>query len=106
MTKVKEAIAASPILAMFDPNLETVVSADASSHGLGAVLLQKQESGELQPVARAMTPTEKRYAQIEKEALAFTWACERLSDYLVGLQFHIQTDWCHSLAPSTSKSCR
>ena len=39
-----------------------------------------------------MTPTERRYAQIEKEALAFTWACERLSDYLVGLQFHIQTD--------------
>ena len=95
MTKVKEAIAASPILAMFDPNLETVVSADASSHGLGAVLLQKQDSGELQPVAfisRSMTPTEKRYAQIEKEALAFTWACEHLSDYLVGLQFHIQTD--------------
>ena len=95
MTKVKEAIAASPILATFDPNLETVVSADASSHGLGAVLLQKQDSGELQPVAfisRSMTPTEKRYAQIEKEALAFTWACERLSDYLVGLQFHIQTD--------------
>ena len=95
MTKVKEAIAASPILAKFDPNLETVVSADASSHGLGAVLLQKQDSGELQPVAfisRSMTPTEKRYAQIEKEALAFTWACERLSDYLVGLQFHIQTD--------------
>ena len=95
LTKVKEAIAASPILAMFDPNLEAVVSADASSHGLGAVLLQKQDSGELQPVAfisRSMTPTEKRYAQIEKEALAFTWACERLSDYLVGLQFHIQTD--------------
>lgn len=30
-------------------------------------------------------------SQIE-EALAFTWACERLSDYLIGLTFHIQTD--------------
>ena len=39
-----------------------------------------------------MTPTERRYAQIEKEALAFTWACERLSDYLTGLRFHIETD--------------
>ena len=39
-----------------------------------------------------MTPTERRYAQIEKEALAFTWACERLSDYLIGLKFHINTD--------------
>ena len=94
-TKVKEALAESPVLALYDPNLETILSADASSHGLGAVLLQRQKSGELQSmayVARAMTPTERRYAQIEKEALAFTWACERLSDYLVGLQFHIETD--------------
>ncbi len=39
-----------------------------------------------------MTPTEQRYAQIEKEALALTWACERLWDYLLGLHFLIQTD--------------
>jgi hypothetical protein len=93
--RVKEVLTASPVLALFDPNLETVLSADASSHGLGAILLQRQMAGEMQPVAyisRAMTPTEMRYAQIEKEALAFTWACERLSDYLIGLQFHIQTD--------------
>lgn len=37
-----------------------------------------------------MTSTKMRYAQIEKEV--FTWACERLSDYLIGLNFHIQTD--------------
>ena len=39
-----------------------------------------------------MTPTEVRYAQIEKEALALTWACEKFGDYLVGLKFHIFTD--------------
>ena len=39
-----------------------------------------------------MTVTEQRYRQIEKEALALTWACEQLADYLVGLQFHIETD--------------
>ena len=77
--RVKEILTANPVLALFDPNLETVLSADASSHGLGAVLLQRQTSGELQPVtyiSRAMTPAEKRYTQIEKEVLAFTWACE------------------------------
>ena len=71
----------SPILALYDPSLETILSADVSSFGLGAVLLQRQQSGDLKPVAyvsHSMTPTELRYAQIEKEALAFTWACERL----------------------------
>ena len=85
----------TPVLALFDPKFDTVVSADASSYGLGAVLLQRQPGGELKPVAyisRSMTTTEQRYAQIEKEALALTWACERYSDYLIGLKFHIHTD--------------
>ena len=39
-----------------------------------------------------MTQKEERHAQIEKEALAITWTCDRFSDFLVGLKFHIQTD--------------
>lgn len=39
-----------------------------------------------------MTPTEQHYVQIEKEALALAWACECLSDYLLGLRFHLETD--------------
>ena len=95
-TAVKEALTTkSPNLTLFDPNLETTVSADASSYGLGAVLLQMQPNGERRAVAyvsRSMTPTETRYAQIEKEALSLTWVCERYSDYLIGLRFSIETD--------------
>ena len=39
-----------------------------------------------------MSPTEQRYAQIEKEALGVTWASERFADYLIGLKYHIETD--------------
>ena len=79
---------------MYDPAAETKVSADASSFGLGAVMLQKA-GNEWRPVAyasRSMTDTERRYAQIEKEALAVTWACEKFRNYLLGRQFHIESD--------------
>ena len=39
-----------------------------------------------------MTPTEQRYSQIEKEALATTWSLERFNDYLYGMSFHVETD--------------
>ena len=91
---VKEELSKPTILALYDPEAPTILSADASSYGLGAVLLQK--SGEQRrPVAyasRSMTDTEKRYAQIEKEALAITWAAEKFTDYILGKQIQIETD--------------
>ena len=53
-----------------------ITMCDASQTGLGASLLQNG-----QPVAyasRALTDTETRYAQIEKELLAIVFACSRL----------------------------
>lgn len=74
-------------------------------------MAQKQPDGDWKPVvfsSRALTSTEQRYAQIEKEALAITWACERLVDYLVGRTSHVETD--HKplvplLASGTSMKC-
>ena len=88
--QVKKALTQSPVLALFDPRGEIVVSADASfvwawSSPLTATTRWKSPS-------RSMSATEQTYAQIEKEALAITWACERFSDYLIGTQLHIETD--------------
>ena len=93
--EIKSILTTAPVLALFDPTRETVVSADAPCYGLGAVLQQRQPDGTMRPVSynsRSLTPTEQRYTQIEKEALAFTWGCERFADYLVGLRFTIETD--------------
>ena len=91
---IKEELVKPATLTLYDPTAEVKISADASSFGLGAVLLQ-QEGGDWKPVAyasRSMTPTEGRYAQIEKEALAITWACGKFLDYVLGRKFTIETD--------------
>ena len=93
--QLKHELASDEALALYDTEKETIVSADASSYGLGAVIRQRQEDGTLKAVAyasRSMTKTECRYAQIEKEALATTWALEHWSDLLIGLKFHVETD--------------
>nr|XP_055037759.1 uncharacterized protein K02A2.6-like [Misgurnus anguillicaudatus] len=93
--ETKKELGSETVLAQYSPNHETMVSADASSYGLGGVFAQKQTDGEWRPVvfiSRSLTKTESRYAQIEKEALAVTWACERLRGYLSGLDFTIRTD--------------
>ena len=93
--EIKQELSSQPVLAIYNPDADTIVAADASSVGLGAVLTQRQQNDKWLPIAyasRALTPTECRYAQIEKEALAITYACERFQEYLMGKLFHIHTD--------------
>ena len=93
-SKVKAELAHPTILTLYNPNASLKISADASSFGLGAVLLQESSEG-WKPVAyasRSMTETERRYAQIEKEALAVTWACDKFADYVIGKHFQIESD--------------
>ena len=93
--KVKDEICSHRVLAHYDVNAKTKISADASAYGLGAVLLQSQDGATWRPVAfasRSLNETERRYAQIEKEALALVYACEKFSDYVLGKPFILETD--------------
>ena len=93
-TKVKEELMQPTVLMTYDPSAPTKISADASSYGLGAVLLQ-QRNGEWHPVvyaSRAKTEAEQHYAQIEKEALATVWECEKFSLYILGKRISVETD--------------
>ena len=92
--EVKREIIAAPVLAKFSLDARHRVTADSSAYALGAAVLQK--CGEdWRPVAfisRTLTAAEKRYAQLEKEALAITWACEKFAQYIVGKRLYIETD--------------
>ncbi|XP_041472642.1 uncharacterized protein K02A2.6-like [Lytechinus variegatus] len=81
-SRVKKLVTTAPVLRYYDVNEEVTIQCDASDTGLGATLMQKS-----QPVAfasRALTETERRYAQIEKECLAIVFACEHFHQYLFG----------------------
>ena len=68
------------VLRYYDVCKPVTIQCDGSETGLGAVLLQEE-----QPVAfasRTPTPTERGYAQIEKECLAIVFAWERFTQYI------------------------
>ena len=91
---IKGELSKAPILCNFNAKSKHRVSADSSSYAIGAVLLQLNGK-HWQPVvyaSRKLSEAETRYAMIEKEALATTWACEKFDYYLVGRKFEVETD--------------
>ena len=88
--KLKDLCVKAPVLQYFDVNKPVEVHCDASSTGLGAVLVQDNR-----PVAyssRALTDTETRYAQIEKEMLAIVHACKKFHCFIFGKEVTVFTD--------------
>jgi hypothetical protein len=85
---VKKALVVPPILANFNPALETSLQVDASrKNGMGYVLLQLHGSTWKLVDAnfRWCTDTESRYAIVELELAAVEWAMQKCRLYLLGL---------------------
>jgi transposase InsO family protein len=95
---LKEAltIAAEQGLKGFQPGQTTILTADASDKGIGAILSQRAPGdGPEVPVAyysRALTATERNYSVGERETLAIIEGCERWHCWLYGTAFRIRTD--------------
>ena len=87
---LKDQLTKAPILSYFDPEKELVVQVDSSKDGLGAVLLQ--EGKPIEFASKSLKPTERKWAQIEKEALAVLFGLERFDQYTYGRKVIIQND--------------
>ena len=91
----KELLLSSQVLAHFNPKLEIQLACDASNYGIGAVLSHKLPNGQEKPigfVSRSLSETERKYSQIEKEALSCVFGVTRFHSYLYGHKFTLQTD--------------
>lgn len=80
--KLKKCVSSAPCLALYDVSRPVVLSVDAASDALGAVLLQDGRPVEF--ASRTLTDAQRRYAQVEKELLAIVFACERFHQYIFG----------------------
>lgn len=88
--ELKEIITKPPVLKLYDVNQDVKLQVDASSSALGAVLLQQE-----QPVAyasKSLTECQQRYSQLEKEALAIKFGCEKFHEYVWGKQPIVESD--------------
>ena len=89
---VKELLKSNRVLTHFNDSLPLVLSCDASPYGVGAVLVHRFPNGDERPVARTLSIAEKKYSQLDKEALAIVFGVKRFHQYLYGRSFELKTD--------------
>ena len=92
---VKNLLIKAPHLAFYAADRPTMISVDSSSYGLGGVILQQQVDQKWRPVSyvsRSLTASERNYSNIEREALAVAWCCDRLKEFIIGKEVIVETD--------------
>ncbi len=102
--KLKKILTEAPVLLFPNFNKLFVLCTDASLKGLGAVLEQEDENGNLRPIAyasRSLTPAEKNYHTTDLKCLAIIWSVKHFHKYLINRLFKIFTD--HSALKSLQK---
>ena len=94
-TEVKNLLIAPNLLAHYDDTKPLVLACDASPYGVGAVLSHLTDDHTERPIAyasRSLHPAERKYSQLDKEALAILFGVTKFHQYLFGRRFTIYSD--------------
>ncbi|KAL1378982.1 hypothetical protein pipiens_015233 [Culex pipiens pipiens] len=87
---IKELLSTLPVLKFYDVNKENVLSVDCSSHSMGAVLMQ--DGHPIAYASKSLNPAQQNYPQIEKEAFAIRFGCQKFHSYIFGRPVKVETD--------------
>ena len=93
--KLKQKLTNNTVLVHFDPSCPVGISGDASESGVGAVLFHRYKDNSERPISNAsktLTDAQKRYPQIQKEALSIIFAHKKYQQFLSGQLFILVTD--------------
>jgi hypothetical protein len=96
--RLKQKLSSAPLLAFPDFKRPFILTTDASSVGLGAVLSQEYDCIEkpLSFASRQLNRSERAYSASELETLALVWATRYFRCYLYGRKFFGQDRPCRS----------
>jgi len=95
--EVKQLLSSPNLLVHFDDSKPIVVACDASPFGIGAVLSHILQDGTEHPAAvayasRSLSPAERKYSQLDKEALAIVFSVTKFHHYIFGRKFILYSD--------------
>ena len=92
---LKHLLTNEDIMSHFDPTLDVGLACDASEVGLGVVLFHRWSDGTERPIhnaSKTLTQTQRKYSQVQKEALAVVFGLKKFHQYLFGRKFILVTD--------------
>ena len=94
--RIKSTLSEEALLNYFNPTWETELICDGSPVGVSGILTQIEPETVIRKVvsyvSRKLRDPERRYGQIEREALSIYFSCLKLQTYLLGKHFLIVTD--------------